>query len=227
VAATEDTPSQSVEPRQEQAGTQQLPAESSTEGGSSAVPAAVGGVAVAVVAGAGVAVYRKKKVVLQGSSGPILSDSEEIRVAGERAGLPLVRGWQQVPFAVGREFRRRSGVTEREDLVGDERSTDVSFEGRPWQWEDASDRNLDLDEYFGFWINDEGTLRVGNRTEPYQYDSLRDEGDYPVDYSEEPSGGAAPSDARGPSPEPESSEEGPINLDGMYGGKDGKSIPPA
>lgn len=170
-----------------QAATQQ-PTETTSEGGSSAVPAAVAAVVAAAVAGAGVAVTRKRKtsnVVLRGDSKPMLSDAEEIRVAGERAGLATDRGWQQVPYALGREFRDRNGVSKREDVVGDDRSTNVRFQGRPWQWREADDRNLVMDEHFAFWINDENILRVGSLDNPYYFSDLLDSSEYPVDFDYE------------------------------------------
>ncbi len=201
-----------AEPVAEQDDVSIAPAVGDDESGSSAVPAALGAAAAAAAAGAGVAVYRKKKVVLRGANLPMLSDAEEARIAGERAGLPEDRGWQQIPWSVGRSFRHEgSWGTERENIVGDDRPTSVRFDQYPWQWADAWKRGLDMPTYFAYWMHEDGRLKIGSPDNPYYFSELLDSSEFPVDYEE---------------PDPKQpfdreAEGTPMNLDGD------KKIPPA
>lgn len=198
------------------------------EGGSSLffiVLGAIFGVGAVLLA---IVFYRKRPespaIKLTGDAGAMLSDAEEVRTRGEREGLPNVRGWQQIPFSAGRDFRvdKPSLNTERENVVGDDRRSDVSFDGYPWQWHDARERDLDRTQYFAFWINGEGELRIGSPTDPYQFDSLRDESEYPVDVSPEEY------EQREPRVDPTVEAEGtPMDLGDAYEGKGSKGIPPA
>lgn len=167
----------------EQEPSQDVAQQEPDEGGGSALPVIFGGIVGGAIVFGGVVLYRKRHVKLRGHGIPMLSDAEEARAAGESAGLPEDRGWQQIPWSVGQSFGQRGGGgTKRENVLGKERQTKVDLLELPWQWEDASKRGLRMDKHFAYWIKD-GVLQVGTPENPYAFDSLLDTSEYPVDVS--------------------------------------------
>lgn len=179
-AQGEQTPAENPAPADPEP-SQGVAQQESDEGGGSALPAIFGGIVGGAIVFGGVVLYRKRQVKLRGHGIPMLSDAEEARVAGERAGLPEDRGWQQIPWSVGRSFIDTKG-DRKSNVLGYERETDVNVVDLPWQMDEASERGLRLDKHFAHWIKDD-TLRVGTPDDPYAFSPLVDQSEYPVDVS--------------------------------------------